>query len=319
MNNLKYKISVIVPIYNAEKYLKRCVDSIVNQSYKNLEIILVDDGSPDGCPELCDTFAKTDKRIKVLHKPNGGVSSARNEGLKIATGDFVTFVDSDDYILEDYIEKSASMIDEKIDLVVAGQHIIDDNKNVKITTPETNFNSPALNNINDFMKFLIDGHFDIVVNKLYKRNLITSEFLKNQPLGEDRIFNLSYFKNIKNKIATIDNPGYVYEFNTSSACHKKRDNLFDILEVPLIKLKEFLISKFNTCNNQLFFKLLGETMFYSYTQTSPNTKKTTKQKIIKSELFKDYIKGYKPDTLKKSIKKLLFKLKMFRLLEKLTK
>ena len=319
MNNLKYKISVIVPIYNAEKYLKRCVDSIVNQSYKNLEIILVDDGSPDGCPELCDTFAKTDKRIKVLHKPNGGVSSARNEGLKIATGDFVTFVDSDDYILQDYIEKSVSVVDKNTDLVVAGLTIIDDNKNTKITSPETNNNDLILENADNFMRFLIDGHFDIVVNKLYKRSLITSEFLKNQPLGEDRLFNLAYFKNIKNKIATIDKPGYVYEFNTSSACHKKRDNLFDILEVPLLKLKEFLISKFNTCNNQLFFKLLGETMFYSYTQTSPNTKKTTKQKIIKSELFKDYIKGYKPNTLKKSIKKLLFKLKMFRLLEKLTK
>ena len=81
------KVAVIVPVYNVEKYLKRCIDSILNQTYKNLEIILVDDGSPDKCPEICDEYAKTDKRIKVIHKQNAGVSAARNDGLAIANGD----------------------------------------------------------------------------------------------------------------------------------------------------------------------------------------------------------------------------------------
>ncbi|OUQ56652.1 hypothetical protein B5E58_10530, partial [Tyzzerella sp. An114] len=92
------KISVIVPIYNVEKYLNRCVDSIINQTYKNLEIILVDDGSPDNCGKICDEYAKKDNRIKVVHKENGGVSSARNVGLNIATGDYIGFVDGDDWI-----------------------------------------------------------------------------------------------------------------------------------------------------------------------------------------------------------------------------
>ena len=91
-------ISVIVPIYNVEKYLARCVDSIVNQTYKNLEIILVDDGSPDNCPAMCDEWAEKDSRIRVIHKENGGVSSARNAALDIATGDYIGFVDSDDWI-----------------------------------------------------------------------------------------------------------------------------------------------------------------------------------------------------------------------------
>lgn len=91
-------ITVIVPVYKTEKYLPRCIDSIVNQTYKNLEIILVDDGSPDNSGNLCDEIAKTDSRIKVIHKQNGGLSSARNAGLDIMTGDYVAFVDSDDFI-----------------------------------------------------------------------------------------------------------------------------------------------------------------------------------------------------------------------------
>ena len=91
-------ISVIVPIYNRELYLEKCIESIVSQTYSNLEIILVDDGSPDNCPAICDEWAKKDSRIKVVHKENGGVASARNAGLSAATGDYVAFVDGDDFI-----------------------------------------------------------------------------------------------------------------------------------------------------------------------------------------------------------------------------
>ena len=89
-------ISVIVPIYKVENYLKKCLDSIVNQTYKNLEIILIDDGSPDNCGKICDEYAKKDERIKVIHKENEGVSIARNAGLKIASGDYIAFVDVDE-------------------------------------------------------------------------------------------------------------------------------------------------------------------------------------------------------------------------------
>ena len=92
------KISVVIPIYNVEKYIERCIDSVLNQTYMNLEIILVDDGSPDRCGEICDNYAQIDKRIRVIHKENGGLSSARNAGLRIATGDYISFVDSDDWI-----------------------------------------------------------------------------------------------------------------------------------------------------------------------------------------------------------------------------
>ena len=101
---MKPLISVIVPVYKSEKYLDKCVESIVNQTYKNLEIILVDDGSPDNCPQICDEWAKKDSRIKVIHKENGGVSSARNAGLDNSFGDYIGFVDGDDFIENDFYE-----------------------------------------------------------------------------------------------------------------------------------------------------------------------------------------------------------------------
>ena len=92
------KLSVIVPVYKAEQYLKRCIDSILGQNYKNIELILVDDGSPDACPGICDQYQEKDERVIVFHQQNSGVAVARNSGMRIATGDYITFVDSDDYI-----------------------------------------------------------------------------------------------------------------------------------------------------------------------------------------------------------------------------
>ena len=100
---MKDLISVIVPVYNVEKYLNKCLDSIISQTYTNLEIILIDDGSTDNCGKICDEYASKDKRIKVIHKENAGVSSARNYGIQCATGDWIMFVDSDDWIEFDAI------------------------------------------------------------------------------------------------------------------------------------------------------------------------------------------------------------------------
>lgn len=95
------KVSVIIPIYKVEKYINQCIDSVLNQTYKNIEVILVDDGSPDNCPDICDNYAKEDNRVKVIHKENGGLSSARNAGIQEATGEYAIFIDSDDYWKEE--------------------------------------------------------------------------------------------------------------------------------------------------------------------------------------------------------------------------
>ena len=98
-------ISVVVPIYKVEKFLPTCIESIIRQSYRNLELILVDDGSPDSCPSICEKYKQVDSRIKVIHKKNGGLSDARNAGLKIAEGKWITFIDSDDYVGIDFLKE----------------------------------------------------------------------------------------------------------------------------------------------------------------------------------------------------------------------
>ncbi len=116
---MEKKISVIVPVYKTEDYLKRCVDSILASTYKNIEVILVDDGSPDNSGKICDEYAEKDARVKVIHKENGGLSSARNAGLDAATGEYITFVDSDDYIASDIYEKlTGIMSDRDLDVAV---------------------------------------------------------------------------------------------------------------------------------------------------------------------------------------------------------
>ena len=113
-------ISIVVPVYKVEPYLDRCVRSLVGQTWKELEIILVDDGSPDRCPELCDAWAARDGRIRVLHKPNGGLSDARNRGTELAAGDYVSFVDSDDYLAPDAVAYLYSLFEGQREDVAAG-------------------------------------------------------------------------------------------------------------------------------------------------------------------------------------------------------
>lgn len=119
------KVSVIVPIYKVEKYLDRCIRSLFAQTMKEIEIILVDDGSPDRCPEMCDEYARQDPRIRVVHKKNGGLGFARNSGLEIAAGEYITFLDSDDYVAADMCEKMyAAAKENDADLVLAGMNIV---------------------------------------------------------------------------------------------------------------------------------------------------------------------------------------------------
>lgn len=127
------KVSIIVPVYKVEQYLKRCVDSLINQTLQDIEIILVDDGSPDNCPQMCDEFAQLDSRIKVVHKQNGGLSSARNAGIAVSTGDYLGYIDSDDYAEPDMFERLYNCtIQNDVDFVMADYYrVIGDTKKEK--------------------------------------------------------------------------------------------------------------------------------------------------------------------------------------------
>lgn len=113
-------ISVIIPVYKVEQYLNRCIDSVINQTYRDLEIIIIDDGSPDNCGIICDEYSEKDARIRVVHKANGGLCAARNDGIRLASGEWLTFVDSDDWLELDYFEKMALLLEPKgIDVLCA--------------------------------------------------------------------------------------------------------------------------------------------------------------------------------------------------------
>lgn len=128
-------VSIVVPIYNVEQYLEKCVESICRQTYENLEIILVNDGSPDHCGQMCEEYAKKDNRIKVIHKKNGGLSDARNSGVKLATGKYLLFVDSDDYIAKDLVEKTAAIAEKNnCDMVLYDYYYVEpDNVEIRST------------------------------------------------------------------------------------------------------------------------------------------------------------------------------------------
>lgn len=201
-------ISVIVPIYNVAEYLPKCIESVINQSYKNLEIILVDDGSPDRCPEICDEYAKKDKRIKAIHKKNGGLSDARNAGLEIAKGEYISFIDSDDYINEHMYEDMLSAIENAdADLCICGYDRVNDDGEI---CSSSHFKNAVLSQ-NDAFEMLVQGNVFFIVawNKLYKRIVFDKLLFRKGKIHEDE-FIMHHVYGECNKIVTLEKAYYYY-------------------------------------------------------------------------------------------------------------
>lgn len=201
-------ISVIVPIYKVEAYLDRCLESIVNQTYENLEIILVDDGSPDNCPQMCDDWAKKDNRIKVIHNENSGVSYARNAGFELSKGEFIAFVDSDDWICETYIQDLyIVMRDECCDVVECDYSLVND-ENCKIdkissVSMEIFTAEEALH-----CNLIGDKFGDVIWNRLYHRSVVDVKF-ENGKFHEDVYWVYQVLAKAK-KLAHINQTLYFY-------------------------------------------------------------------------------------------------------------
>lgn len=162
-------VSVIIPVYNVEQYLDKCVQSVINQTYKNIEIILVDDGSPDKCPKMCDEYSVCDKRIKVIHKSNGGLSDARNAGIDAASGEYITFIDSDDYVEHNYVDLLVKEIIEYNADISCGKHnVIYEDRVIK----QFSGNHYVLKPEEAFDMMLYHNDMDVSAwAKLYKKSL----------------------------------------------------------------------------------------------------------------------------------------------------
>ena len=202
-------ISVIVPIYKVESYLDRCIQSIVNQTYPNLEIILVDDGSPDGCPAICDAWAEKDSRIKVIHKENGGLSDARNAGMAIATGELISFIDSDDSIEPEFLEKLfGALMEHDADIAECAVSFVDENGNVlrqRSAAPV-----PVMDKIDALRRLVAeDGIYQAVWNKLYHRHAALGVLFAVGKYNEDEFWTWQIFDRI-NTLAVVPECLYNY-------------------------------------------------------------------------------------------------------------
>lgn len=223
-------VTVIVPVYKVEPYLRRCLDSIVNQTYKNLEIILIDDGSPDNCGVICDEYAENDKRIKVIHKENGGLSSARNVGLDIFKGEYVSFVDSDDVVSLDMIEYLYDLLsDNNAEISVCLHEIVRDNHR---WISFKNVNNQTVTPKECIKKLLYNDGVDTSAwAKLYKASLFNNVRYPQGKLFEDIATTYKVFFNA-NRIALGNEAKYSYILRNSSIVGSSfNEKKLDLLEM----------------------------------------------------------------------------------------
>src|SRR5690554_4115051 len=222
---MKPLLSVIVPVYNVEEYLSRCIDSILNQTFKDFELILVDDGSPDKCPKICDDYSKKDNRIKVIHKKNGGLSDARNAGIKLAKGKYISFIDSDDFIINTAYEILVSKAEEKSLDIITGNAIAyfsEDNKLLKMK--KRSFPNKIMNGI-EFLKRSYKertmAHCSVL--SIYRSKLINKNnlFFKKGILHEDNLWTPQVFLKAK-RVMYYDIDFYMH-FQREGSITKMKD------------------------------------------------------------------------------------------------
>lgn len=227
------KISVIVPVYNVEAYLERCVESILHQTYTNFELILINDGSTDSSGQICDHLASQHENVKVYHLENAGVSNARNKGIKLATGAWITFIDSDDFVTKDYLEILIGAVDdeESVGFTIAPLHHI---KNGIVTDLPPHSGRKEIWSTEETMKELLmttrTSFFPVA--KLFKRDLLADEkFNTSYHLAEDALFLTELLLKTRCSSVFIDKPIYYYDHREGSATTSVNQHVFDTIEV----------------------------------------------------------------------------------------
>lgn len=282
-------ISVVVPVYNVEQYVDKCINSIINQTYRNIEVIIVDDGSTDGSSFICEKYSKEDSRIEIIHKDNGGLSDARNRGIEISKGKYITFIDSDDYVDTDYIEVLYNAIKKyEADMSISTHKILFPNKTVNKYPFEEYISTKE--DILD--KLLYDEGIDTSVwGKLYKISLFKDIRFPRGRLFEDAATTYKLIDK-SNRIAVYSKPTYNYVIRENSISNvgfseKKLDLIKSTQEMTdYIKTKYPNLEK--GCNRRLMFSYLA-----TFTQLA---KSKTRNKKIEKDLLK-YIKENKEKVL----------------------
>lgn len=290
-------VSVIIPIYNAEDYIEKCLNSIINQDYRSLEILVINDGSNDGSLEICKRIALHDERIQIISTENCGVSRARNKGLSLASGQYICFIDADDYVDKDYIKKYVDVINQtKADVVAGGiieEHsdrtILKKNQNLVLDNIACkNLVHSLLDNRTDDLKSYDPQILGFLTGKIYRRDKIKNiNFPENIPIREDAIFNAKVFLNIK-KLVLSDVTGYHYVINDKSATGKYRSN-YNIEAKMFLKECKKIWKNNNLHMNSLYVGYLYTYMRWIklYVIHSKSGHTVTEQINLIKESFKD--------------------------------
>lgn len=325
MKNIK--ISVIVPIYNTEKYIYGCINSIISQKYKNIEIILVDDGSLDNCPSICDELSKKDNRVKVIHKKNEGLGYARNSGLDIATGDYVIFTDSDDILDLNTIDTIVENLNEKnYDMILYGFKYMDVEDNILkefIPSPEKYEYIGHKEVVNEFLPHLVnvlpnEKNFNMNFSSCMcciNRKIIEDakwRFVSERQILSEDIYSLIVLYNHINSVKILDKSFYNYRINSNSLTHVYREDRFE-----KVKNMYFELLKIDFNNN---LKERFDYLFLSYvigciksivlSNNKYNYKKNKIKEIIEDEDLNVIVNNFlEKETLKRKIYFYLFKKK----------
>ncbi len=290
-------VSVIVPIYNVEDYLPKCIDSIICQTYKNIEIILVDDGSPDSCGQICENYKKKDSRIKVIHKENGGLSDARNAGISIASGCYYIFIDSDDYIHECMIEILVEgVVSTGSDIAVCSfGNVKEDDKIDNHSRIDTGSYKLISEDIDRLSYFYGDKYteFTVAWNKIYPASFFKEIKYPKGKIHEDE-FTTYKLLELAKKIAYIDVPLYYYVSRSSSIMGEefslKRLHRLDAISE---RMDHYLsLGKYDWYEKNLFLYRIFYVRYYKAVQ---------KQKMD-IDILKEYFKTYKKSVLKNILK-----------------
>ena len=240
------EVSVIIPVYNVETKLRRCIESIINQSFSDFELILVDDGSTDCSGSICDEYAQKQSNIHVIHQKNSGVSSARNKGIACSNGKYITFVDSDDYVEGEYLQVLYDGMKNDCELAVCGIYFCSEDSDEKVIQKEYEdfevvFDKYNVEFVSDLLK---NRRLNYVFGKLYRRDIIVKHHIKFQneiALGEDTIFVMDYLRNIK-VIHIIGQAYYNYVgYKEGTLTHRFYNDLFErlmFINRQIIKLFE---------------------------------------------------------------------------------
>ena len=272
-------VSVIVPVYNTEKYLVECLDSIIGQTYENLEIILIDDGSTDGSGKICDEYAKKDSRITVVHQKNSGQSSARNKGIEIVHGEYVAMVDSDDKIMPNFIKKLLSAYDDKkYSLSLCGILYRKLFNGTEDNGYAREYHDRKKNeSIKEFVlhSMTLDGRLYSVINKLFVVRIIREKnllFEEGRNFGEDTMFVLNYIDAMGGEISISTEPLYIYNFGTESSTVNKSGVVKENWN-KLYRDVEKWLGKKPTIRERFWLAMLGLRWKISYIRSKKRAKK----------------------------------------------